>query len=767
MILNKFLSGFVLRLVPVIAMAVLPHSSAYASGRIIESMLIQGNERIELETISSYLKLKQRGDYSEAAANESIKRLYATGLFSEVAIEYEAGNVLIKITENPIVSTVAFEGNKRIEDEDLEKEVQTTARGIFSRSQVQQDVLNIQSLYRRSGRFLTKVEPKLIDRGSSRVDLVFEVDEGPLTKVKEIYFVGNREFSDNQLKSELQTSESRWYRFFSDDDKYDPDRINFDKELLRRYYTENGFADFRVISAVAEITPEKDAFFVTYTMQEGERYDFGDLKITSRIPELSSKELQGLLLASKGDEYNSKLVEDTVDGIIEELGNRGFAFVDVEPVLDRDKTKKVVNVEFTIGEGPKVYVERINIKGNVRTLDKVIRREFRLSEGDPYSVSRLKRSEQRINNLGFFEKVEIETRQGSAPDRAIIDVSLSERSTGELNIGAGYSSLDGLLTDIGVRENNLLGKGQVLNLRTTLATRRQEIDLGFTEPYFLDRELAAGFDVFKTRQDFRSQSSYDRESTGFVLRTEYPLTENLDHSVRYSLRTDDITNIDAFASRYIRDQEGKTTTSLVGQSFIFDGRDNKFDPSEGGYLRFNQDLGGLGGDVSFLRNELIGSYYYPLFANLLGEGWVFRASSSAGHITGLKDDDVLIKDRFFVGGTTLRGFDQGGIGPRDSSTKDALGGNIYYTATAEQTFPLGLPEELGILGSAFVDAGNLWSIDESGPEVTDADIIRASTGVGVYWRSPFGPIRVDYAVPFRKDELDDIERINFSFGTRF
>lgn len=735
---------------------------ASQAGCTIERVTINGNQRIENETIRTYLRFKQGDELTDEVLNASIKSLFATGLFADVMIGTEdACAVTVKVVENPIINQLAFEGNKRVKDKDLLAEVRLKSRSVFTRTKVQQDVNRILDVYRKNGRFAAVVEPKLIQRDQNRVDLVYEINEGPLTKIKKIFFIGNKAFSDSKLEETVRSEEARWYKFFTADDKYDPDRLNFDQELLRRFYMARGYADFQVKSAVAELSPDKDGFYLTFTIEEGEVYTFGDIAVDSRLPDVKSEALQPLVLTETGKTFNNTLVEDSVDALVKRLGDEGFAFIDVDPKFKKDAATKVVNVTYNVGEGPRVYVERINIHGNVRTLDKVIRREFRLAEGDPFNTTRLKRSEQRINNLGFFETAKVTTKPGSAPDRAEIDVDVAEKSTGELTFGAGYSSIDGLLGEVGIRENNFLGKGQVIKLKTTVATERQEIDFGFTEPYFMDREVAAGFDLFKTRQDYRTQSSFDRESTGLVLRTSYPWSENVRHALRYSIRTDDITNIQPFASRFIRDQEGETTTSLVGHDIVLDKRDNKFDPTEGYYFRISQDVAGLGGDVSFFRTEGNASYYHEF-----AEQWVFRLAGSGGFIKGL-GEDVRIKDRFFVGGSNFRGFDRGGIGPRDRTTDDSLGGNLYYVTTVEQGFPIGLPEDLGIASSVFIDMGNLWEVDDTGPEVLDADMLRLSAGIGFFWRSPFGPIRLDFAYPIKKDNKDDIENVNFSFGTRF
>lgn len=745
----------VLLLLPVFAVA-------NASEQVISGVSVEGNQRVETGTILSYLNMKPGEVYDPVKVEAAIASLYETQLFSDVVIERRGTAVTVKVIENPIINEVAFEGNRRIDDEDLAKETRLKARSVLTKSDLQNDVNRILNVYQKSGRFLAEVEPKVIQLPQNRVNLVYEVREGDKTLVKSIRFVGNKFYSSSTLRGLLQTKQEAWYRFLSSDDSYDPDRLEFDKELLRRYYVSNGFADFRVTSAVAELTPEKDAFYITFTVEEGERYEFGKMSIQSRLENVKPEELKDRVETEPGDTFNADQVEKSVDNITEALGDRGYAFVTIDPQYQRDPKARTIGINYVIGESKRVYVDKINIAGNVRTMDEVIRREFRLVEGDPYNTSKLRRSQQRIRNLGYFSNVDVQTARGAEPDKVDINVNVEEKSTGELTIGGGYSTTDGVLSDTGIVERNLLGRGQYLKLNGTLAARRTQVDLGFTEPYFLGREIAAGFDLFRIRRDRRSESSFDSDTKGGTLRAAYPFNEYLTHSVRYTLRSDDITNIDDDASRFIKDQAGKTTTSLVGHSFIYDKRDNKFDPSEGLYVRYNQDVAGLGGDAKHMLNELRASYYIPT----ISDQWVLSVSGKGGYVFGFDEDGVLINNRFFVGGNDLRGFESDGIGPRDRTTQDALGGNVYYTGSLEMKFPLGTPDELGLAGFVFTDAGTLYQVDDSGTEIEDDDSIRASVGVGIGWASPVGPIRIDFAHPFRKNQFDETQTIRFSFGTR-
>ena len=735
--------------------------AATAQENMIESVLVEGNERIEAETVRSYMEIGPGDQYDSDAVNDSLKSLFDTGLFADVAIRREGNALVVRVVENPIINRVAFEGNDEIEDSELEAEIQLQPRVVYTRPRVQSDLQRLTEIYRRSGRFAVTIEPKVIQLPQNRVDLVFEIDEGPVTEVEVINFVGNTRFSDSALRDEIQTVENAWYRFATSADTYDPDRLTFDRELLRRFYLANGYIDFRVISAVAELMPDRSGFIVTFSLEEGERYRVSSIDIQSELRDLAPDDLFPVVAIEEGDWYDADEVEDTLIALTEAVGSRGYAFVDVRPVIEPNREARTVEVGFEVGEGPRVYVERIEIVGNVRTLDEVIRREFRLAEGDAYNTALIRRSRQRVMNLGFFSQVDIDTSEGSAPDRTVLTVEVSEVPTGELSFGAGVSSAEGVLGDISIRERNLLGRGQELRLGLTVSESRQEIDLSFTEPYFLDRDVAAGFDIFQRTVDLQDQSSFDRESVGVVTRAGYPLAERLRHTVSYTLRNDEVSDVSPSTSRFIRDQEGETTTSAIAHSLEYDLRDSRIDPTDGYFLRFGQEFAGVGGDASFLKHTLTYGHFYSV-----ADGWVLSALARAGHIVSI-DDDVRIVDRFFLGGRRLRGFEPSGVGPRDAETGDALGGNRFYSLTGELGFPLGLPDEINLRGAIFTDIGTLATIDETGPELLDDSSPRLSIGAGINFRSPLGPIRLDFARAVIKEDYDRTESFRFSFGTRF
>jgi len=743
-----------------VLLALVLGGEARAQGNITE-IRVDGVQRIDPETVRSYLAVRAGDPFDADRLDRSLKTLFATGLFADVAFRREGPVLIVNVVENPIINRMAFEGNKRIDSEALTQEVTLRPRVVYTRTKVQNDVKRILDLYRRKGRFAATVEPKIIQLPQNRVDLVYEIEEGELTGVRRISFVGNKRYGDSTLRGAIQTKESAWYRILSSDDNYDPDRISFDRELLRKHYLNNGYADFRVVSAVAELVPERTGFFITFTLEEGERYKFGKVDIKAELKNLDPELLRSDVQFAEGDWYSGEKIDEAIQRMTVRLGNLGYAFVDIQPVIDRRREDRVVNLTLDIKEGPKVYVERIDIGGNVRTLDKVLRREFRLVEGDAFNAAKLQRSRQRIQGLAFFKKAEVSNIAGSAPDKTVIKVEVEEKSTGELSFGAGFSSSESVLGQVELKERNLLGRGQEVRIAAIVSGRRQEIDFSFTEPYFLDRDVSAGFDVFHITRNNQRDSSYDDRRTGLGLRFGYQLSEALRQTVRYSISDVEILNVKSNASRFIRESAGQRSTSVVGQELFYDKRDSRVEPTEGYFLRFGSDLAGLGGDSRFIRPSVGSSWYYSVAA-----GYVLSLSGQAGMVQGL-GDDIAIQDRYFIGGPTLRGFRTGGLGPRDITTGDALGGNRYYTATAEMSFPLGLPKDIPVIGRAFVEGGSLWGIDETGPEIRDVSSLRASAGFGLSINSPIGPIRIDLSRAFLKEQFDKTEVFRFSFGTRF
>ena len=758
--INRFLLASVLFTTIIVGLLSHTNSSWSDTGKIT-SIEVLGTQRIDPETVISYSNLKV-GDQSDPdKLDTALKILFKTGLFADVDFVKVGEKLVINVVENPVINRVAFEGNKRIESKDLELELQLKPRLVFTRTKVQQDVQRLLTLYRLSGRFAAQIVPKIIKLEQNRVNLVFEIDEGPLSKIRNISFIGNKDFSDAELSSIIHTKEYAFWRILTSTDTYDPDRLSYDRELLRRFYLNRGYVDFKVLSAVAELTPDQKDFVVTFSIDEGERYKFGKMSLTSNLKGLQEKQLSSYLITREGDWYTAKAVNETIDSISDQLGVLGFAFVKVRPVSDRRQKERIVNLNYTISKTRRVFLERIDIEGNLRTLDKVVRREFDIVEGDAFNISKLRRAKRRIRNLGFFAKTNVKRVMGKSEESTIIKVQIEEKSTGEISFGVGFSSLDGPLANVGIRERNLLGRGQDLNFNFQGSASRQEFKIGFTEPYFMERRLSAGFDLFQVTTDRQTDSSFDERKAGGSLKLGYVLGRDLSQSLKYQLKKTEIRNVDETASTLIKEQEGTNTVSQISQTTVLDKRDNRYEPKDGYVVSLTNELAGLSGDTQHLRTRIKTGYFVSFF-----EDKVLAFIAESGHIIGI-DQDVNIGERFFLGGQTVRGFSNSGIGPRDGITNDALGGNTYYAGSIELRFPLGLGEELGINGSLFTDVGSLWSLDRDSSDILDSSGARASAGFGVSWATGLGLMRVDFASALLKEDWDETEFVRFSFGTRF
>ncbi len=741
----------------------------------ITAVQIEGNQRIEQGTIRSYMLVQPGDRFDPDRIDRSLKTLYATGLFQDVTIRREGNALVVKVAENPIVNRIAFEGNRKLTDEQLRSELQLRPRAVFTPQLTQADRQRILDLYARRGRFGATVEPKVIRLDQNRVDVVFEVNEGATTLVSRIAMVGNRAYSENRLREVINSREQAFYRLLSSSDQYDPDKINFDKELLRRFYLKNGYADIEVTDATAELSPDRRAFFVTFTLNEGQRYTVGQVSIDSKLRNLNGEELRPLLLIDSGDTYDGDLVERTTQALQDAVQNRGYAFVDVKPRIARDRAKQTVDLVFDVTEGPRVFVERIDITGNTRTKDKVIRREFRLAEGDAFNAATVRRSRQRLQDLGYFNTATIQPSPGSASDRALLTATVDEKATGELTLGGGFSTDAGALLNVGLRERNLIGTGIDASINGILAQRRSQIDLSVTDPYFLDRNLVAGFDLFHVRNNNQDIAAYNERRTGGALRVGYEFNEHLRQAFTYSLVDRNIFDVQEGASIFITNQRGSSLLSQIGTTVALDYRDSRTDPREGFVIRVGADLAGLGGTARYLRSKVDGNYFIPL-ERLTGDAdWSIALSAGAGYLAQLGKEERII-DRFFLGGDNLRGFQSGGAGPhaRGTNTIDSIGGRFIYTQSTELRFPLPISADLGITGRAFVDVGSLSKASSivdplSGQPIEkfDDSAPRVGAGVGVSWRSPFGLINIDIAQAVVKRRFDQTQVFRFGFGTRF
>jgi outer membrane protein insertion porin family len=744
---------------------------AYAqSGSVIREIRVVGNKRIAAETVRSYLTFNQGDRYDPYKANESVKALIATGLFENVTIDQSGGVVTVRIVnENAVINQVAFEGNKEVKDETLAPEVQLKARSVFTRSKVQADVQRILDVYHRSGYYAVTVDAQIIQLDNDRVNLVFVIQEGSETKVLNINFVGNRAFSDSQLRSVVTTTESNILSFLKSTDVYDPDRLNLDRELLRRYYLKNGYADARVVSAVADLDREGKGFFITFTVEEGELYHFGNVDIESTLPSVDPATLRQDLTTLPNDTYNAERVDNTTEKLTVAVAEQGYAFGQIRPRIDRDPIGRKINLVYVVEQGPRIYIERINIIGNVRTRDYVVRREVRLAEGDAYNRLLVEQARTRLQKLSFFKSVKVTTEPGSAQDRVILNFLVEEQPTGELSLAGGFSSSVGPIAEVAYTERNLLGKGQFLRLKLSGSLENAQVDLSFTEPRFLDQNISAGFDLFHKENDFSDESGFSQRKTGGTLRVGFALSDSVWLQPNYTLLRDEVFDVDDDAATPFQliEEVGPRIISSVGFSLSYDTRNNRLNPTKGIFVAITPEVAGVGGDVNYIQTVAEARGYYPIY-----EGITLVGRIIGGVIEGYGGQDVEAVDAFFKGGETIRGFDTAGIGPRDKATGDALGGKIFYAGTIEVRFPIPfVPEDFGFSGAIFADAGSLYDTDVRDDEtlagVLDDDTLRSSVGASLLWNSPVGPLRADFAYVITKADFDKEEFFRFGASTKF
>lgn len=767
-----------------------------------QSISVEGNRRVEADTIRSYFRPGPGGRIGPVEIDSALKALYATGLFQDVQIRQPGGRIVVTVVENQVINRIAFEGNKRAKDEQLLAEIQSKPRGTLSRPVVQSDTQRIVENYRRNGRFDVTVTPKIIELPNNRVDLVFEIREGEKTGVKKIRFVGNKAYGDFRLKDVIKTTESNLLSFLKNSDIYDPDRVEADRDLLRRFYLKHGFADVRILSAIGEYDPSQKGFIITFTIEEGDQYRFGTVEVLSNVRSVDVNQVKSRLKTKSGAVYNAEAVEKTVEDVSIELARAGYPFANVRPRGERDFEKRLINVAFVVDEGSRAYIERINIRGNTRTRDYVIRREFDISEGDAYNRALVDRAERRLKNLNYFKTVRITNEPGSAPDRIVLNVDVEEQSTGEFAIMGGYSTADGWLGEVSVGERNLLGRGQYVKASVQYGERARGFEVGFVEPYFLGYRMALGLDVFAKETNNNDYSSYNTRNIGGAVRLGFQLREDLTFQVRYSAYQQEISLDDDLSSCFtqvpqtqaqinscassgtlvpslpvrITLLDGATITSMAGYSFIYNTLDNNKNPTQGIRAEFKQDFAGLGGDVKFIRTTGDARFYQEVFPDIVG---VLRVQG--GHIAEWGGGELRFLDQFQMGPNLVRGFRTNGIGPRDltlNTTQDSLGGTMYWGASLEFQVPLYfIPKDIGIKAAVFADAGSVWNY--KGPTAftaggvtetmsfVDENAVRASVGAGLIWDSPFGPLRFDYAIPVMKQNYDIVQEFRFGGGTRF
>jgi outer membrane protein insertion porin family len=771
---------------------------------------VEGNRRVEANTIRSYFTPGPGERLDAAKIDSAVKALYGTGLFQDVRVDRAGGRLAVTVVENRVINRVAFEGNKKAKDEQIQAEIQSKPRGAFSRATVQSDVSRIVEIYQRTGRYDVRVEPKIIELPNDRVDLVFEIKEGAKTGVAKINFVGNRAYSDWRLKDVIKTGQTNWLSFLKSSDIFDPDRMEADRDLLRRYYLGHGFADVRIASATAEYDPAEKGFVITFTIEEGDQYKFGTVEVQSNVRAIPGQSLVGRPRAKPGDVYNADLIEKSVEDLSIDVSKRGYPFAVVRPRGDRDAAAKRINVVFTVDEGPHTYIERINIRGNTRTRDYIIRREFDIVEGDAYNRALVDRAERRLKNINYFKTVKFTNEPGSAPDRIIINVDVEEQSTGEFSVGGGYSTSDGILGEVSIGERNLLGTGLVAKASVKYGSSSKGAELSLVEPYLLGNRMSLGLDLFYREQTSSDYTSYLSNTYGVNLRLGIPITDNISFSTRYSAYRQEITLDDAYKNCNNINPDNSTTfpttnpfngqtysktcyddseaslpvkmelangpvfVSLVGYGLTYNTLNSGKNPTGGLLVEFKQDVAGLGGDVNYLKSTVDSRLYNEIMPDVVA---LMRVQ--AGQATGWGGKDLRMLDHFQGGPNLVRGFQTNGFGPRDltsGTTQDSLGGSMYWATSVEVQTPLYFaPKDFGVKVAGFVDAGMVgdyqgptsWAQTGESVLVGDSNSIRAAAGVGLIWESPFGPLRFDLAYPFAKESYDKTQVFRFGGGTKF
>ncbi|MER9830868.1 outer membrane protein assembly factor BamA [Mesorhizobium sp. M0134] len=760
------------------ALAVQFVATSAAEAAVVSRVEVTGNQRVDADTIRNYVTIKPGKAFSSSDIDDAVKALFGTGLFSDVQINQVGSTLVIKVSEYQVVNQVLFQGNKKLKDNALEAAVQLKPRGTFSQQQLDADVEAVKAAYRRIGRDDAAVTTQIMDLGDNRVNVVFNINEGGRTQIAAINFVGNSAYSSRRLSDIISTKRSSFLSFVLRDDVYDEDKLRADQELLRRFYYNHGYADFQVVAAVGELDDTTNKYTVTITVQEGERYTFGDVSVESTIPKVDAKSLESVVETHKGDVYNAKNVEDTIIALTEKVAGSGYAFAQVTPRGDRNFENHTISVVYTVDQGTKAYIERIEIRGNDRTRDYVIRREFDVSEGDAFNQVLIQRAKRRLEALDYFEKVEISTVPGSEPDQVVLVVDVVEKSTGEFTVGAGYSSggeTSGPSVEGSISERNFLGRGQFIKVAAGGGKNSRDYSFSFTEPYFLGRRIAAGFDIYKQSRNY---DHYDSDTTGATVRFGLPITDNISTQLAYNIAQekyefdegcDPSAGCDVSQAIQNGVNESPWLKSSVSLGLIYNTIDDMKNPHDGIYANVGTEVAGLGGDAKFIKVTARGSIYQTLSEQLDLVGLI---SGGAGHVQGYGNGDLRVFDHFQSSDRMIRGFEYGGIGPVASdNSNDHLGGTTYFNASAEAQFPLPvIPESFGLRGAVFADAATLYGSKIASGLVNSSTTgmeWRASVGVGLMWASPFGPIRIDYAIPVKKEKTDDVQEFNFGISTRF
>jgi len=731
------------------------------------NVTIEGNQRVEPGTILSYAGIGRGETVSAGALNDAYQRIINSGLFETVELVPTGGTLVIRVQEWPTINRINIEGNIRIKDDALLPLVKSQARRVYNPTIAEQDAATMVELYEARGRLAANVTPKIIRRSDNRVDLVFEVVEGKVIEIERLSFVGNRAFSDSRLRRVLDTKQAGLLRQIIQRDTFVAERLELDKQLLRDFYTARGYVDFQTLSVNSEFSRERNAFFITFTIQEGQLFKFGEISASSDLPGIEASEFLAVTKTRPGQTYSPVALENDISRMERLATQKGLAFIRVNPAVERDERNLILNVDYVIERGPRVFVERIDIEGNSTTLDRVIRRQFATVEGDPFNPRAIRQAAERIRALGFFSASEVNSREGSAGDQVIIDVDVEEQPTGTLSFGGSYSADSGPGLSIGFSERNFLGRGQALSFSVSTGTDSSSSNFSFTEPALLGRDLAFSFAAFYsvTEQD---NTFYDTRVVGVSPSLEFPISENTRLLVRYSLSKDTILNVSPDSSPILQREAGGKFTSAVGYSLTYDSRRSGLNPDTGVLLRFSQDFAGLGGDSKYVKTTALAIAQ----TKVINDEVTLRATFEGGAINGFSGSDIRLTDRFFIGPSKLRGFESQGTGPRDQDAvnQDALGGNLFAVARFDAEFPLGLPEEYGITGGAFFDVGSVWSLNDTAGAtgtVDDSASLRAAIGVSLLWDTPIGPLRFNFSKALKKESFDKEQNFNLTISTQF
>ena len=749
-----------------------------ASAYVFSNVKIEGNQRIEPQTILSYLDLPRGQDVSAGDLNDAMQRLQNSGLFEKVELVPSGGTLVVRISEYPTINVISFEGNKRLKDENLAEIVKSKSRRVYSPAQAEADAAAISQVYASEGRLAARVDASIIRRSDNRVDLVFEVFEGDVTEIERIGFVGNRAFSDKKLRNVLQTKQAGILRTFIKRDTFAPERLPVDEKLLTDFYRSRGYADFKVQAVAPEVARERDAFYITFQIQEGPRYTFGNIDTISEIPGVDAGEFAAQNRVKKGDVYNPTNIDTTIRRMEALALRKGLNFVNIEPRVTRNERSQTLDLTFVLTRGQRVFVERIDIEGNTTTLDEVIRRQFSTVEGDPFNPREIRNSAERLRALGYFADVQAESRQGSSPERVIVDVNVEEQPTGSLNFGASYGVATGVGFNVSLSEKNFLGRGQEVDVSFATGSGTQSSGLTFVEPYFLGRDLKARLQLWYNTTD-RLNSDYNTRTVGILTGLEFPVSENARLELRYKVSKDTLFDVDELgvdpddgrvtgSSPILYREQGGYFTSALGYTYKYDSRITGLDPLTSYRFNFTQDFAGLGGDVKAITS----TFYGGIESRAWRENVTLLAEFEAGAVHMLNDQTSRLMNRF-TGNGKIRGFEPNGYGPRDlyAPNEDMLGGNYFWALRSEVQFPLGLPEEYGITGGLFADAGSVWGLDNTtgayGEEVDDGMKVRAAIGASVFWTTPIGPLRFNFSKAVRSEDYDDEQNFDLTISTKF